>query len=124
MPTNSDLKFDEERINKLENKVTAINMATLSIKEDIKEIRVSQKENRDDISTVKEMAIIQQENQKNFKEDMEYLKQSIDKITNQMANDAKNSFFKKIGENIVYASVVVGMIGAVLLFLKYKMNLF
>jgi hypothetical protein len=111
---------NEERLNKLENKVTAIDVLVSTIQEDISEIRKSQENNRQDISEVKEINIRQEEAQKNFKEDMQFLKENINKLT----DNQNNSLSKKIGDKLLPVSIVGGLIVVVYILLKFHTSLF
>lgn len=123
---NSDKKVtlspdeNEERINKLENKVTAIDIIVATIKEDISEIRKVQDNNKQDISEVKEINIRQEEAQKNFKEDMQFLKENINKVT----DNQNNSLSKRIGDILIPVSIVGGLIVVVYILFKFHVSLF
>jgi chromosome segregation ATPase len=111
---------NEERINTLENRITAINVIVSTIKEDISEIKNSQKDNQDKIEEVKEINITQKENEKYINENIQSLKESVDKLT----ENANNSLSKRFGDTMIKVALIGGVIVAVYLLFKDHINLF
>ena len=111
---------NEERINKLENRITAMNVIIPTIKEDISNIRSVQKENQDKIEEIRDINITQKENEKYINENIQSLKESVDKLT----ENANNSLSKRFGDKLIPVALVGGLIVIVYVLFKFHVSIF